>query len=403
MVALVSPFMRHFTAALVVIAGCTSVFSQISSDSASAKWSGIESRIAECRQRIQRAFLEDDRVETQFWMDSLQKLETSTVFGLYWDERWLLYLWLEHYAPVFAEVSRYSEIEAAEAYKTRPPKDSLFEAIDQRLFEERYVLFDQLKRAWLSAEERAFGALLVSYLLRLNLTDAEQAAFDEALDNFLKKYPNSRFRAFILKRMYYSPPAADWGLGVDFQLGAYSWSKALGRSLGEAVGAEFGLFFSKRRWIGALRIGGGTMRLRREIVHKGYNWLKGDPATVLVGGMEGGYLLYRRKKMQLASLVEVGLSGISPPADEEGEFPEYYQDVFRFNGWHFGAALQADISFNRVKSMEQFSYHGLRLRVGHRWLHLDEGNPAMQGNQFFISIGYVIFGRQIFDDIYGDY
>ncbi len=369
-------------------------FSQPNTDTIPARTSmRPERRIAECRQQIQQAFAAEDRAEVQFWMDSLQRLESPEFITLYWDERWLLYLWLENYTPLFNEVPYHSDIEAAEAYRIRPPKDSLFDAIDQQLFEERYALFDRLNRAWLSAEERAFGALLITYLLRLNITEEEQKAYDAQLDAFLKTYPNSRFKKFILARMYNAPKPADWGIGLDLQFTSGDWTSALSRSLNQPIGIEMSGFFSKKRWIGGIRIGLGGMRLRRTVVHRGFSWIEGDPYTFLQGELEAGYMFYQKGRLQLGPVVAGGRSSITPPVDEEGNYPEYYPEVFRFSGWHYTAAVQADVAFNRTKDIGKTSYHGLRLRAGHRWLNLDAGNPAMRGSQFFISIGYAIFGR----------
>ena len=39
------------------------------------------------------------------------------------------------------------------------------------------------------------------------------------------------------------------------------------------------------------------------------------------------------------------------------------------------------------------SYSGPRLRVGYQWMGLGDKNPALQGNQFFVAIGYNLHGR----------
>lgn len=353
-----------------------------------------ERQIAECRRQIQQAFEADDRAEVQFWMDSLLRSENPYFITLYWDERWLLYLWLENYAAIFMEVPSHQNTAVAEEYKFRPPKDSLFEVLDQRLYEERFALFDRINRAWLSAEERAFAALLTSYLLRLNITEEDQTAFDSQLDAFLRQYPQSRFRKFILAKMYHQPRPGDWGIGFDLQLTSGEWSERLGRSFSQPFLFEIGVFVLKKRCRGGGRLGVGGMSLRRTIVHRGWEWFEGDPATFVFGELEVGYLLLQRGRLQLTPVLAGGYAGITASVSEEDEYPEYYADVFRFNGWHYTAALQAELSFNRNKNIAQSSYHGLSLRVGHRWLNLSEGNPAMRGNLLFISLGYTLFGRQ---------
>ncbi len=353
-----------------------------------------ERQIAECRQNILRAFSADDPAELQFWMDSLQRLEDGHFVGLYWDERWLLYLWLEQYAAVFEEVMRFADIVRAEEERVGPPKDSLFEVIDRQLYEGRFILFDRIKRAWLSTEERAFGALLVSYLLRLPIGEAEQEEYDAQLSAFLRQYPNSRFRKFIFRRMYTQPPAADWGLGLDLHFTNGSWSNGLGRSLHAPLGLSVSCFVLKKRWMGGLRANIGWTNVRRPIVHQGFEWEKDAPVTLVQGELEAGYWLYRKGRIQIGSVVAVGLSSIHPSTDEEGIYPPYYPEVFRFSGIHYAALIQADVSLSRAKNLAHSSYQGVRVRIGHTWPRLDAGNAAMRGDLFFFSIGYVVFGRR---------
>ncbi len=354
-----------------------------------------QKEIAACRHKIMEGFLAEDRAEVQFWIDSLQRLESDYSFGLYWDERWLLYLWLENYAPVFEEVVLHNKIAQLEQTRIPPPKDSLFQVIDQSLFEARFALFDRLNRAWLSAEDRAFGSLLISYLLRLDITEEEQTAFDARLDTFLSKYPQSRFRPFILERMYYTPRPDDWGMGFDLSLNYGEWSGPLGRTLNAPFGGELSFFVVKKRWIGGVRAGLGGMRLRRTIVYRGFEWYKDDPANFVFGELEAGYLFYQKGRAQIGPLLAGGLSSVRPSLGREEEFPFYYEEAFRFNGWHLTAGLQADWVFTKPPDVVGSSFSGLRLRFGYRWLHLSKGSPDFRGDQFFFSVGWVIFGRQI--------
>ncbi|MBK9335145.1 MAG: hypothetical protein IPM98_00610 [Lewinellaceae bacterium] len=131
--------------------------------------------IAQCRQNLHRAFARNDRPDVQYWLDSLRRLEDDRYLALYWDERWLLYLWLENYAPLLLEVAQHNSLaETLEMYKLPPPKDSLFDLLDTRMYEDRLYLFDQVRKGWLTAEERAFSALLVNYLLRLSVEEADK-------------------------------------------------------------------------------------------------------------------------------------------------------------------------------------------------------------------------------------
>ncbi|MBK9335144.1 MAG: hypothetical protein IPM98_00605 [Lewinellaceae bacterium] len=193
--------------------------------------------------------------------------------------------------------------------------------------------------------------------------------------------------------MYHKTPADDWGLGLDLLFLHGSWSGDLERTLRPLFGIDMGIFFSKKRLTGAVRFAAGGQKLAQSLVQNGYEWPEGDPSTLLAGDLEIGYNLYNKDKVRIFPTIGGGFSGIHPPADEEGDTPEYYE-FFKFRGWHYQAALHADIKFGTNENNVAGSYHGIRLRVGHRWLNLDKNNPVLSGNMFFVAVGYTIFGQQ---------
>ena len=350
--------------------------------------------IGQCRRDLIAAFERDDRPETQYWLDSLRRLEDDGYLALYWDERWLLYLWLENYAPLLSEVARHNRIvEELAIYKLPPVRDSLFERLDTRMFEDRLVLFDQIRKGWLTTEERAFTSLLVTYLLRLSVEDQEKKDFDAQLDVFLETFPNSRFAPFIRAKMYNLSKPDDWGIGLDLLFLQGTWQGNLERSLRPLYGADMALFVRKKRWTTALRFAVGGQKLAKTVVHVGYEWPERERSTFFAGDLELGYDILNNARLRIFPTIGGGFSSIRPPADDETGYPDYY-DLFRFRGWHYQAALQADLKFSLGKGNVEGSYHGVRVRLGHRWLHLDKDNPAMVGNMFFLAVGYTIFGQQ---------
>ena len=129
----------------------------------------LPAAISNARRSLLQAFENDDRLQAQRWLDSLRRLEDDRNMALEWDERWLFYLWLENYSPMFSEVRGFdSGIEMQLFDQSRPPEDSLFKRLDTRLFQEQAYLFDQIRKSALKPEERAFATLLLNYLLRLS-------------------------------------------------------------------------------------------------------------------------------------------------------------------------------------------------------------------------------------------
>lgn len=351
-------------------------------------------QIDAARAELLQSFAMDDRMNAQFWLDSLQRIDQSQYLSLYWDERWLLYLWLENYSVLFLEVEQFlGKIEQEELNKLPPTKDSLFTLLDNRLFENQAYLFDQTRKAWLSTEERAFGSLLINFLLRLSLEGQAASEFDEALNGFLKNYPKSRFAPFIRARMYNNPQPADWAIGLDILFTNGNWTKGLERSLRPMFGADFALTFWKNRFNNSLRLTVGGQKIARDVDENGYIWAKDDPSTFFALELETGYDIYNKPGIRIYPSLAGGFSTVRPPEDEENPNPDYYGN-FKFTGLHWTAALQADIKFNLGKGNVSSSYHGVRIRLGRRWLYLDEGNPEMTGDLFFFSVGYTLFSRQ---------
>lgn len=352
-----------------------------------------EIQIENSRRELILAFENDDRMNAQFWLDSLQRLDDDNFLSLYWDERWLFYIWLENYAPLFTEVQQFDALEEKTFYKIRPTPDSLFKMLDARLFAMQPYLFDQIRKAWLSTEERAFTTLLVNYLLRLSFEEPEATMFDTQLKAFLKQYPDSRFKKYIYSRMFNAPPAANWAIGLDILFANGNWTDGLERSFRPMFGADMAFNYWRNRLNSSLRMIVGGQKLARDIEEGLEVWPKDDPSTFLAFELDAGYDLYNKPGLRIFPSIGIGFSTLRPPQSEEEPLPDAY-DNFKFRGWHYIAALQADVKFSMGKGSVASTYHGVRIRLGHRWLHLDKDNPAMQGNMFFFAVGYTIFGRQ---------
>ncbi|MBK6931001.1 MAG: hypothetical protein IPH12_09040 [Saprospirales bacterium] len=354
----------------------------------------LPAAISNARRSLLQAFENDDRLQAQRWLDSLRRLEDGRNRTLEWDERWLFYLWLENYSPMFSEVRGFTRgMEMQSFYQSRPPEDSLFIRLDTRLFKEQAYLFDQIRKSALNPEERAFATLLLNYLLRLSTGEQAEKAFDDQLNGFLKQYPNSTFKPFIRARMYNKLPPSDYAVGIDLLFLNGNWSDGLERSFRPFFGVDMAFLYWRKRMNAAFRFAIGGQKLSRDVVENGYVWPEKDGSTFIAVELEGGYDLYNRAKLRIFPSLGGGVSSLHPPEEEDNPNPDYY-DHFKFHGWHLVAAIQADVKLGSGQNNVTSSYHGLRVRIGRRWLKLSADNPAIQGNMFFFAVGYTIFGRQ---------
>lgn len=352
-------------------------------------------QIAAGRQSLIAGFRESDEAIVQNWLLALRILEDDHYLPLQWDERWLLYFWLKDYNAVLGETARFTNAwEDANRMKIPPPEDSLFNILDNRMYNDREQYFEQIRQTSLPAEDKEFSALLLNYLLRLSTEEPAASEYDARLDSFLQNYPKTRYKRFMRKRMYNIRPPGDWALSLDFHFFQGNWSGMLERNFRTAYGADFGLSYWRKRWNLSLRAPIGGQKVDRTVEAKGYFWEKGESSLFWGVEMETGYDLVNQPRLRIFPMVGGGYSTLRPPAgDEDDPNPDYF-DFFKFQGAHLSAAIHADVKFRAGEDSDADSYQGVRLRVGHRWLNLGRENPALRGNMFFFAVGYVIFGRQ---------
>ncbi|MCK6691789.1 MAG: hypothetical protein L6Q97_06760 [Thermoanaerobaculia bacterium] len=352
-------------------------------------------QIAAGRQGLITGFRDSDKTTVKNWLLALRILEDDNYLPLQWDERWLLYFWLNDYNAVLGEAARFTNAwEETNRMKIPPPDDSLFNIVDNGMYNGREQYFEQIQQASLPAEDKAFSGLLLNYLLRLSTEEPAASEYDARLDSFLQHYPKTRYKRFMRKRMYNIPPPHDWALSLDFHFFQGNWSGMLERNFRTAYGADFGLGYWRKRWNLSLRVPVGGQKVDQPVEAKGYFWEKGESSVFWGVEMETGYDLVNQPRLRIFPMVGGGYSTLRPPSgDEDDPNPDYF-DFFKFQGMHLSAAIHADVKFRIGDGSDSDSYQGVRLRVGHRWLNLGGKNPALQGNMFFFAVGYVIFGRQ---------
>jgi hypothetical protein len=278
-----------------------------------------------------------------------------------------------------------------------PPADSLFERLDRALHADRFHLFDQLRRAFLSEEERAFAVLQLEYLLRI---DAPGDAWNQRADAFLTRYPASRFAAYLRTIRPKAAEPGRSGVSVGLALVNATWRDELERTLRPLWGGEFAAAWWYRRWqVGGRFLIGGS-RLERDIEEKGFVWPENDPVTCFGLEAELGFDVVRVGKVRFTPLLGAGFAALTPPGDDEEEDdpnPDYYSNFEFFNA-SVSAGLQADVGLGRLDDPEEGlaggSSHGLRLRVGYRWLYFGAQNELLPGDMFFFAVGYQLFARQ---------
>lgn len=347
--------------------------------------------IANARKELIVSFQQDDPAGTSLWMDSLARLEDDVYAGLLWDERWLLYFWLEAYGSVFDEAARFDEhARFLSTLKTQPPQDSLFEIVDATLYERQYDLFRQMGNAFLNEEERAFATLQLEYLLRLDpTTDIRR----EKIDAFLKRYPESRFNKYLLSVRPDKTTSSPNAFSMKLLIQRGSWQDNLERHLRPHWGIDLDMTIRHKRMNYSIFLAAGAQNIDRDIDENGDIWPKGDASTLVMFGLEAGYDILDQKKLRIWPTVGAGFSLLHPPTPGEDEDPlPFYYNSFRFNSFYPHAALNIDVKFPfkhpEGAGLDKDSYQAVRVRLGYQWLNYGRQNPALQGNMLFFAVGY---------------
>lgn len=357
-------------------------------------------RIAAARKNLLACFLADDPACAGLWRDSLMELENNNEYAaLVWDERWLLYFWEEAYGNLFDEATRFDDTEHQQlADKQPPPQDSLFEWLDNALYEQRFEIYGKINRGFLTEEEKQFALIELDYLLRLNQDEVASGDWNKRLDAFLKRHPDSRFKPYIKTNLYSQKARVrtDRGITFDALFASGRWDGELERSLRSPYGLDIGLYYWAKRWNIGARCLFGFQKLATPVFQNGYEWPKNDPTIFIAPMLEVGYSVVNAKKLIVFPSVGAGISILKPPGTDEEEDdppPAYYSDFYFAKGF-LSAALTADVKLKEFEAeKEDISYIGVRLRLGYNRLYLGSENAALQGNMFFFAIGVNLSGH----------
>jgi hypothetical protein len=353
-------------------------------------------QIKKCRQQLKSSFLNNEPTAVSLWMDSLARLEDDSYVGLVWDERWLLYYWMETYGNLTDEAARFDqETRQSQLYKIQPPADSLFEIIDSALYDRRYELFTAIGRAFLNEEERAFATLQLEYLLRL---DPDKEVWRDRLDAFLNRYPKSRFNTYLKSLRPPKVVLSSRHHGGHLLLLNNQWSGGLARVMRTGFGFDLAYEFGKKRLNCLAHVGILWQRTAAGIYEKdGSLWFelpKNDPMTQVGVGFEAGYDVLHTDRFRLWPAAGAGFNwlGPTPPDSEEEPLPEYY-DLFNYLSFSPAVAVNTDIKLKKTQETGKGGYSGIRCRLGYQWLAFNKKNPALSGNMFFFAVGWTLYRR----------
>jgi hypothetical protein len=359
-------------------------------------WDTLD-QIIKLRSDLKNAIRANDPKSGAIVTEELRNLSGKTHWSLMWDERWLVYHWSSRHRLLLDEVAAYSYSKRMmeEEAKTAPA-DSLFETVDQAMYQNSVGYDAVLQDLGLNPEERVFTDLHLQYLLRNNQEEEKIRR-----DSFIKKYPGSKYSSFIKQFMILPKPTRRHYFSFDVQLINFSWRSELERSLQPGWGAGFGLYYHRNLFI----VGGKFAFSRQKTLRTLYlnsdfdnwAWPKNSPSSFNKYAIEVGMKVLDRPKIRVWPSAEAGWTNILAQDDEDDPDTVPLSSVFNYDSGTLGVSINAELKMSKkggtTKATKSTLYNGVILKLGYNWLYFGASDAALRGNVLFFALGYQFSGR----------
>jgi hypothetical protein len=323
-------------------------------------------KISQARAYLKTAFEEEDWGTVNAWLGFLETdLDDEEYAATLSDERWLLYFWTGNYATLFAEVSKYTQLVNEKIqYQEPPTTDGLFELVDKESYKRRFELVKNMQSAFLSEDEKAFGSLLLDYLLRLDDNEAIKKEKNEKIINFLKKYPKSRFQNYAQNYMFDGETAKKRSFGFDMLVNYGKNTHLMGATFKPYYAFNFGIIYGWKKMDVGFRAHFGTQKVRRGF-NDGLLYFVPDSSAVVIDlGLELGYTILNTKDLKIAPFAGAGFNWLGVTSDNFTS-EDFGKTFFKSPSWTTGLS----IDFKQIKKKSptftaKSPYTGLKVRVG---------------------------------------
>lgn len=306
--------MKKLVISIIFIITMIPAFAQIEDEIQQTKKVKIENG----RAYLLEKFLERDYEKVKEITDYLLDLEDDNYCALSMSELWLLPYWTQDF-DLLTTMLGFDSTDC-EVYKTKilPAYDQLYAQLYRHSIEDEHLLHSNLQEAELSAEDREFLTIYLDWVLdnkcyndpRYNYDfyyygDISQKEYNERLDKFLAKYPDSRYKWVannIIHKSYYDK--SNWGFGVSFELCSGFSTGQMHKPVG-GFGLSFNVSYKKLE----LDLGGDIIaaNTRYNITYSGDSiYSKGSEIDFALLYANLSYNIVDNKSIRLSPVVGVG-------------------------------------------------------------------------------------------------
>lgn len=326
-------------------------------------------------------------------------IDNENYIGLYQIEDILLNYWTEDYMHILAGVNLLGDISLN--VKLRPDNDYLFVKVRDESVKNYYGLQQSIQSAGLSAEDRDFLEIMLTYLVsgKFNFVigrsiTVEDDKLDSMGNEFLQKYPESKYTKFIKENIRSRYTKSDWALGFDFFSGyGITTGNALYNFKNHVpIGVGFDVYYKKL--VLYLRDYIGFDRTLNDIEHNKVVWPKRSQVRIYLPEASLGYPVISNKLLRITPFA--GIAGISFSPTMVDVQRDKSLETFEKFMTKAAAGINTEFLLNtssgRFWGMAEDDEFFLRLRYGYNFSNSNK-IPYASGNVHYITIGIGGVGR----------
>lgn len=234
---------------------------------------------------------------------------------------------------------------------------------------------------------------ILNIYLQLIKVGGRDDFYDKLYLSFKKKYPKSEYNDFFKSYL----PAPVMSASITYYVGAtqvFSDGK-LSEMLSSGTAVNFGMDFCFNRYLVAMGISGGDMRILNPFsVTNGsiqYNFTTSDYFHYFNGYFDLGYFIYSSKVMRLAPFLKVGGTTIESKlfADSDDDDKEFTP----VDGFVIGPGLRTEVNIHNFKQDKSntmgLGYFSVKLDAGYNF-STKTLYPEFEGNNAYISLAIVL-------------
>ncbi len=332
------------------------------------------------------------------------RFQSRQILPLWPVERFLLAYWTHQYTEILDPPLLDSLDTSVYRDQVLPPDDLLSRDLIDLSRSRRTVLRAAVLASDRSREEQAFLTIFLGYLLTERTFAAPDQPLNDAADEFLGQYPESRYAGFVRSRIRVVFREGEWGYGFDIGGGTALPGGALGDRISDGGSLTLGLDVARREAVGSVDIVGYFRLLfslgSSVLAPFEYNgtWKRDLSLTTMVPEFSVGPVVVENRWIQVTPFAGVSGMLIAPPENERAKpGNDVSVNLFSATG---GVNIDWKIARGNLVISSPFenAYWFVRTRISYT-APLSTPDPMFRGSVIAITLSVGGFGRPIARDL----